>query len=102
MYKNFLTIPLAEVLFSNPDDSQRFQSDGREEQGMQQAFLEKNTYRVQFCVLGVQPLNLFEACQLYCSSCHKNFSFKTLQMMATPTSTCQECKTTQLEPIYCL
>ena len=35
MYKNFLTIPLAEVLFSNPDDSQRFQADGREEQGMQ-------------------------------------------------------------------
>mmetsp|Transcript_39538 Transcript_39538/g.51784 ORF Transcript_39538/g.51784 Transcript_39538/m.51784 type:complete len:124 (+) Transcript_39538:1475-1846(+) len=101
-YKNFLTIPLAEVLFSNPDDSQRFQSDGREEQGMQQAFLEKNTYRVQFCVLGVQPMNLFEVCQLYCSACHKNFSFKTLQMMATPTSTCQECKTTQLEPIYCL
>ena len=53
MYKNFLTIPLAEVLFSNPDDSQRFQSDGREEQGMQQALLEKNTYRVSFCVLGV-------------------------------------------------
>ena len=34
MYKNFLTVPLAEVLFSNPDDGQRFQSDGREEQGM--------------------------------------------------------------------
>ena len=24
MYKNFLTVPLAEVLFSNPDDGQRF------------------------------------------------------------------------------
>ena len=35
MYKNFLTMPLAEILFSNPDDAQRFQSDGREEQGMQ-------------------------------------------------------------------
>lgn len=84
MYKNFTTVPLAEVLFSTPDDSVRFQSDGREEQGMQQAFLEKNTYRVQFCVLAVQPMNLFEVCQLYCSTCHKNFSFKTLQVQATP------------------
>ena len=53
MYKNFQTLPLAKVLFSTPDDSERFSMDAREEQGMQQAFLEKNTYRVRFCVLGV-------------------------------------------------
>ena len=47
-------------------------------------------------------MNLFEVCQLYCSSCHKNFSFKTLSMQVTPQSNCQECKDTQLEPIYFL
>jgi len=35
-------------------------------------------YRVSFSVVGVQPLNLFEACQLYCAKCHKSFSYKTL------------------------
>lgn len=69
---------------------------------MQQAFLEKNTYRVQFSVLGVQPLNLFEVCQLYCHTCHKTFSFKTLQLQVKPESLCQDCRSTQLEPIYCL
>ena len=78
MYKNFLTVPLSEMLFSNPEDTQRFDMRGEPEQGMNQAFLEKNTYRVQFSVLGVQPLNLYEVCQLYCSNCHKTFSFKIL------------------------
>ena len=50
----------------------------------------------------MQPLNLFEVCQLYCSACHKTFSFKTLQSQAKPESLCQECRSTQLEPIYCL
>ena len=54
-------------------------------------------------VLGVQPGNLYELCQLYCSKCSQNFSFKTLEQNNTTGSVnCQVCKTQPLEPIFML
>ena len=34
-------------------------------------------YRVQFYVLHVAPLNLYEFTQLFCPKCYQTFSFKT-------------------------
>ena len=35
-----------------------------------------NLFKTRFSVLSVQPLNLYEVCQLVCNRCTKNFSFK--------------------------
>lgn len=53
--------------------------------------IDKNLQRVHFSVVGVQPNNLFEICQLYCSKCQINFSFKTLQDDSSSTM-CHNCK----------
>jgi hypothetical protein len=63
-------------------------------------------YRVSFSVLGVQPINLYEACQLYCAKCVESFSYKTLNQgdnMIFDSGAkimCPKCQTQQLESIF--
>ena len=64
--------------------------------------IDKSLFRCQFSVLSVQPLNLFESCQLYCSKCKTNVSFKTLEMQGAASALCKKCNEINLEPIFCI
>jgi hypothetical protein len=72
-------VPLAEVLFGTREQGYKPPTMVNDEIGQQPYQLPPNQFRCMLSVLGVQPGNLYELCQLYCSKCSQNFSFKTLQ-----------------------
>ena len=93
------TVPLAYAIY---EDSNQIAGSGAKEVTVDGA----TYYRVQFSVVGVQPINLFEACQLYCAKCNQAFSYRTLSQgdnVIFDSSTkfnCTQCETQQLEAIF--
>ena len=84
LYKNYTIMSIADVLFAMPNEIQHTYDEDRDDptaMGAMQPIIDKSLFRIQFSVLNVQPLNLFEVCQLYCNTCHQMFSFKTLNML---------------------
>jgi hypothetical protein len=67
-YKSLQQVNLAYILFSSQEEQTQ----------MGRSADVPGLFRVTFSVLGVQPLNLFEVCQLYCAVCRKAFSYKVL------------------------
>jgi hypothetical protein len=55
----------------------------------------ENLYKTRFFVISVQPLNLYEICQLFCNNCIKNYSFKELvnksEGKAASNQNCPDC-----------
>ena len=84
-YKSLQVTSLADVFFDQP-----------QEQSQTFATKNQNLYRVHFQTVCVQPNNLFELCQLYCSQCRQTSSFRTLSQTADTENqgVCQQCKTT--------
>ena len=73
-FKSMQSVPLAYAIYEDAGGSSHLGGGGAKEVHVDGIIY----YRVSFSVVGVQPLNLFEACQLYCAKCNRAFSYKTL------------------------
>lgn len=60
-------------------------------------FIVENLYKTKFFVVGLEPHNLMEVCQLFCKSCFECFSFKQF-MTAQQVPSCPNCSAKSERP----
>ena len=63
MFDSYQSITLNEILY-------------REDDQISNPDIIQNLYKTRFFIVGFQPLNLMEICQLFCQNCMGTFSFK--------------------------
>lgn len=101
-FKQMTQVPLSYAIYEDSNGSNTVLGGGVKEVHVDGVVY----YRVAFSILGVQPINLFEVCQLYCANCKRAFSYKTLSQADnlifdnSAKFQCQKCESQQLESIF--